>query len=162
MAFTRSDTANGTTHLITTGFRSILIPVNTAQPELPCDMLDLAAHLAAERRSSIVLLAFTEIPLWEEMDVELPDLEGHVAAMAKQARAIAARRGVGVHVAAPRTREPADLILAEAQPAQGAADRARRHRTPPRTSAPGACPATPSRGGSPIRRACPRCSSRRR
>src|SRR3954463_6049960 len=68
MAFTRSDTANGTTHLITTGFRSILIPVNTAQPELPCDMLDVAAYLATERRSSIVLLAFTEIPLWEEVD----------------------------------------------------------------------------------------------
>ena len=75
MAFTRSDTANGTTHLITTGFRSILIPVNTAQPELPCDMLDVAAYLATERRSSIVLLAFTEIPLWEEMDVELPGLD---------------------------------------------------------------------------------------
>jgi nucleotide-binding universal stress UspA family protein len=49
------------------------------------------------------------------MDVELPDLEGHVEAMAKQARAIAARRGVGVHVTAPRTRQPADLILREAQ-----------------------------------------------
>ena len=115
MAFTHSDTANGTTHLITTGFRSILIPVNTAQPELPCDMLDVAAYLATERRSSIVLLAFTEIPLWEEMDVELPGLEDHVEAMAKQARAIAARRGVGVHVTAPRTRRPADLILREAQ-----------------------------------------------
>src|SRR6478752_2831831 len=113
MAFTRFDTANGTAHLITTGFRSILIPVNTAQPELPCDMLDVAAYLATERRSSIVLLAFTEIPLWEEMDVELPGLDGHVEAMAKRARAIAARRGVGV--TAPRTRQPADLILREAQ-----------------------------------------------
>jgi nucleotide-binding universal stress UspA family protein len=115
MAFTRSDTTNGTTHLITTGFRSILIPVNTAQPELPCDMLDVAAYLATERRSSIVLLAFTEIPLWEEMDVELPGLDEHVEAMAKRARAIASRRGVGVHVTAPRTRQPADLILREAQ-----------------------------------------------
>src|SRR6478736_1718456 len=92
MALTRSDTANGTTNLITTGFRSILIPVNTAQPELPCDMLDVAAYLATERRSSIVLLAFTEIPLWEEMDVELPGLDGHVEAMAKRARAIEAQR----------------------------------------------------------------------
>jgi nucleotide-binding universal stress UspA family protein len=116
MAFTRSDTANCTAHLITTGFRSILIPVNTAQPELlPCDMLDVAAYLATERRSSIVLLAFTEIPLWEEMDVELPGLDGHVEAMARRARAIAARRGVGVHVTAPRTRDPADLILREAR-----------------------------------------------
>src|SRR6476661_443192 len=85
MAFTRFDTANGTAYLIT------------------------------ERRSSIVLLAFTEIPLWEEMDVELPGLDGHVEAMAKRARAIAARRGVGVHVIGPRTRQPADLILREAQ-----------------------------------------------
>ena len=115
MAVTLSDRANGTAHLISTGFRSILIPVNTAQPELPCDVLDVAASLATERRPSIVLLAFTEIPLWEEMDVDRPDLEGHVEAMAKQARAIASRRGVGVHVTAPRTRQPADLILREAQ-----------------------------------------------
>jgi nucleotide-binding universal stress UspA family protein len=115
MAVTLSDTAHGTAHLISTGFRSILIPVNAAQPELPCDMLDVAAYLATERRSSIVLLAFTEIPLWEEMDVDRLDLEGHVEAMAKQARAIASRRGVGVHVTAPRTRQPADLILLEAQ-----------------------------------------------
>src|SRR5437660_11426274 len=92
------------------GFSSILLPVNTALQELPCDMVDLAARLATERRSSIVLLAFTEIPLWEEMDVELPGLDGRVEAMAKRARAIAARRGVGVHVTAPRPREPADLI----------------------------------------------------
>ncbi|HVI38188.1 MAG TPA: universal stress protein [Gaiellales bacterium] len=115
MAFTLPDTADGAAHLIATGFRSILIPVNTAQPELPCDMLDVAAYLATERRSSIVLLAFTEIPLWEEVDVELPGLERHVEAMARQARAIAARRGVGVAVTAPRTRRPADLILREAQ-----------------------------------------------
>jgi nucleotide-binding universal stress UspA family protein len=49
------------------------------------------------------------------MDVELPGLDGHVDAMAKRARAIAARRGVGVHVIAPRTRRPADLILREAR-----------------------------------------------
>ena len=97
------------------GFSSILLPVNTAQPELPCDMLDLAARLATERRSAIVLLAFTEIPLWEEMDVELPEIDERVLQMAKQARAIAGRYGVGVHVIAPRTRGPADLILAEAQ-----------------------------------------------
>ena len=67
--------ANGAATAVAAGFRSILIPVNTALPELPCDMLDVAARLAAERRSAIVLMAFTEIPLWEEMDVELPDLE---------------------------------------------------------------------------------------
>jgi len=97
------------------GFHSILLPVNTAQPELPWDMLDLAARLATERRSAIVLLAFTEVPLWEEMDAELPEVDERVQEMAKQARAIAGRYGVGVHVTAPRTRQPADLVLAEAK-----------------------------------------------
>src|SRR3954469_4216176 len=96
------------------GFSSILLPVNTAQPELPWDMLDLAARLATERRSAIVLLAFTEVPLWEEMDVEFPDVDRRVHEMARQAHAIAGRYGVGVHVTAPRTRQPAELVLAEA------------------------------------------------
>jgi nucleotide-binding universal stress UspA family protein len=107
--------ANGAATAVAAGFRSILIPVNTALPELPCDMLDVAAQLAAERRSAIVLMAFTEIPLWEEMDVELPDLDQRVQAMAKRARAVVSRYGVGVHVTAPRTRQPAELILAEAR-----------------------------------------------
>jgi len=97
------------------GFRSILIPVNTAQGELPCDMFHLAARLATERRASIELLTFTEIPLWEEMDVELPGLDQQVLEMAKQARAVASRYGVGLRVAAPRTRNPAQTILAEAR-----------------------------------------------
>ena len=97
------------------GFRSILIPVNTAQGELPCDMLHMAARLGAERRASIALLAFTEIPLWEETDVELPALDERVLAMAKQARAVASRYGVGLRVAAPRTRNPSETILAEAR-----------------------------------------------
>ncbi len=97
------------------GFSSILLPVNTGEGELPSDMVDLAARLATERRSAIVLLAFTEIPLWEEMDVELPGLDDLVQDMAKQARAIAGRYGVGVHAIAPRTRQPADLILSEAR-----------------------------------------------
>jgi len=139
MAFTRSETANGTSHLITTGFRSILIPVNTAQPELPRDMLDVAAYLATERRSSIVLLTFTEIPLWEEMDVELPGLEGHVETMARQARAIAGparrRRARDRSTYAPAGRpDPARSTAA-----QGAADRAGRNRTRAHFP-PGACP----------------------
>ena len=95
------------------GFRSILIPVNTCQPELPADMVSVSAQLAAERRASIVLLAFTEIPLGEEMDVELPDVDEAVARMGAEARALAARYAVGVLVVAPRTRAPADLVAAE-------------------------------------------------
>ncbi len=97
------------------GLNSILVPVNTAQPELPCDMVDLAARLATERRPAIVLVAFTAVPLWEEMDVELPEIDERVHEMGKRARAIAGRYGVGVHLIAPRTRRPAELILAEAR-----------------------------------------------
>jgi nucleotide-binding universal stress UspA family protein len=100
---------------VAAGFRSILLPVNTALPELPTDMMDVAARLAAERRSSIVLMAFTEVPLWEEMDVDMPSLDGHVQEMAAEARAIAVRYGVGVHVTAPRTRVAAEHILQEAR-----------------------------------------------
>src|SRR5438067_7532714 len=100
----------GRAPVVAAGFRSILLPVNTSQPDLPADMMDVAAHLAAERRSLIVLMAFTEIPLWEEMDVELPGLDNHVQSMAGEARAIALRYGVGVHVTAPRTRRPAEQI----------------------------------------------------
>ncbi|HEV8155496.1 MAG TPA: hypothetical protein VGP67_08175, partial [Gaiellales bacterium] len=73
--------------VIASGYRSILVPVNTALPHLPVDIVDVAARLATERRSSIVLMAFTEIPLWEEMDVELPGLDDHVHALATEARA---------------------------------------------------------------------------
>jgi nucleotide-binding universal stress UspA family protein len=100
---------------VAAGFRSILLPVNTAMPELPTDMMNVAARLAAERRSSIVLMAFTEIPLWEEMDVEIPGLDAHVHEMAAEARSIAVRYGVGVHVTAPRTRHAAEQILQEAR-----------------------------------------------
>ena len=51
----------------------------------------------------------------EEMDAELPEIDERVHEMARQARAIAGRYGVGVHVTAPRTRQPADLVLAEAK-----------------------------------------------
>ena len=69
-------------------------------------MLHLAARLAAERRSAIVLLAFTEIPLWEEMDVELAGVDERVLEMAKTARAVTARYGVGLRVAAPAPAAP--------------------------------------------------------
>jgi nucleotide-binding universal stress UspA family protein len=114
MAIAPRRPTNGPAAAVAAGFRSILLPVNTAQPELPADMVDVAARLAAERRSSIVLMAFTEIPLWDEMDVELPGLDDHVQAMAAEARSIVMRYGVGVHVTAPRTRLASDLILREA------------------------------------------------
>ena len=56
-------------------FRTILIPANTDLGDIPADAVEVAARLAAERRASVVLLAFTVIPLGEELDMELDDLE---------------------------------------------------------------------------------------
>jgi len=96
------------------GLRTSLVPVNTAKP-LPVDAVELAARLASERREpSIELLAFTEIPLAEDMDVELDDLDEAVHTLTAEARAIAGRYGVTVHTRHVRTRDPADAVLAAA------------------------------------------------
>lgn len=96
------------------GFRSILIPVNTCQPELPADMVSVSAQLAAERRASIVLLAFTEIPLGEEMDLEVEGLDETVERLAATGRAVGDRYGIRVLTTHLRTRDPAESILSEA------------------------------------------------
>ena len=99
---------------ISVEFRTILIPANTDLAEIPADAVEVAARLAAERRASVVLLAFTEIPLGEELDMELDDLEERVERMAVRARAIGEVYGVRVHVSHLRTRDPAEAILTEA------------------------------------------------
>lgn len=96
------------------GFHTILIPANTAATAIPADLLDVAAQLAAERRASVVLLAFTEIPLGEEMDLEIEDLDATVERLAAAGRAVAERYGIRVHTTHLRTRDPAEAILAEA------------------------------------------------
>jgi basic amino acid/polyamine antiporter, APA family len=95
-------------------FHTILIPSNTAAKAIPADLLDVAAQLAAERRASLVLLAFTEIPLGEEMDIEIDGLDGTVERLAAAGRAVAERYGIRVHTTHLRTRDPAESILAEA------------------------------------------------
>jgi nucleotide-binding universal stress UspA family protein len=95
-------------------FQTMLIPVNTDQPEIPADVVEVAAQLAAERRASLVLLAFTQIPLDEEMDMEIDDLEANVERLAGQAQAIGEEYGIRIHTTHLRTRDPADSILAEA------------------------------------------------
>lgn len=97
------------------GFHAIVVPVNTRQGQLPADILHLACRLAAERRAQIALLAFTDIPLWEEMDVDLPEAEETALRWAAEARALASRYGVGILVSHRRTRDPAELIVAEAR-----------------------------------------------
>jgi len=95
-------------------FQTILIPANTAAKAIPTDLLDVAAQLAAERRASLVLLAFTEIPLGEEMDLEIDDLDEAVERLAAAGRAVGERYGIRVHTTHLRTRDPAESILAEA------------------------------------------------
>jgi basic amino acid/polyamine antiporter, APA family len=95
-------------------FRTILIPANTDLAEVPADAVEVAARLAAERRASVVLLAFTVIPLGEELDMELDDLDERVERLAAQARAIGESYGIRVHVSHLRTRDPAESILSEA------------------------------------------------
>ncbi|MEP6640974.1 MAG: amino acid permease [Gaiellales bacterium] len=112
--FTRRDLSQHAAPGIAVEFRTILIPVNTDQADLPADVVEVAAHLAAERRPSLVLLAFTQIPLSEEMDMEIDDLEADVERLAGQARAIGEQYGIRVHTTHLRTRDPADSILAEA------------------------------------------------
>jgi basic amino acid/polyamine antiporter, APA family len=95
-------------------FQTMLIPVNTDRSEIPADVVEFAAQLAAERRASLVLLAFTQIPLDEEMDMEIDDLDRNVERLAASGRTIGERYGVRVHTTHLRTRDPAESILAEA------------------------------------------------
>ncbi len=96
-------------------FRSILIPINVDQATVPWDMIDIAARLAAEQRALIVLLTFTEIPLSEEMDIEIPDEQERVDRLADQARALGAQYGIRVHTTHLRTRDAAQSIVEEAR-----------------------------------------------
>jgi len=95
-------------------FQTILIPVNTDQADIPADVVEVAAQLATERRASLVLLAFTEIPLGEEIDLEIDDLDKDVERIAARGRAIGEQYGIRVHTTHLRTRDPAESILAEA------------------------------------------------
>jgi len=99
---------------IEVAFQTMLVPVNTADRDLPGDVIEVAVQLAAERRSWLVVLAFTEIPLGEEMDMEIEGLDGCIERLAVAARAIGERHGIRVHTTHLRTRDAAETILAEA------------------------------------------------
>ena len=98
-------------------FQTMLIPVNTRASGIPADLLDVAAQLAAERRASLVVLAFTEIPLGEEMDLEIDGLDEAVERLAAAGRGVGDRYDIRVlttQIPTARTRDPAESILAEA------------------------------------------------
>jgi nucleotide-binding universal stress UspA family protein len=92
----------------------MLIPVNTACCAAPADAVEVALRLAAERRASLVLLLFTEIPLDEEMDIEIDGLGEKIGRLADEACALARRYGLSLHTTHVRTRDPAALILSQA------------------------------------------------
>jgi Universal stress protein family len=95
-------------------YRTMLVPVCTDQHEIPADLLDVAARLCSERRASVLLLAYTRIPLGEELDMDIDDLDQSVEHLAQQARAVGDQYGIRVHTAHLRTRDPAEAILTEA------------------------------------------------
>jgi hypothetical protein len=95
-------------------FQTMLIPINTDRSEVPSDVVEVAAQLATERRATLVLLAYTEIPLDEEIDMEIDDLDEKVDRLAASGRAIGERYGIRIHTTHLRTRDPAESILAEA------------------------------------------------
>jgi APA family basic amino acid/polyamine antiporter len=95
-------------------FQTMLVPINTDRSEVPVDVVEVAAQLAAERRATLVLLAYTQIPLDEEIDMEIDDLDEKVNHLAAGGRAIGERYGIRIHTTHLRTRDPAESILAEA------------------------------------------------
>ena len=111
---TRREVVTRTGPALEVEFQTMLIPVSTAATSLPADLVEVAAQLAAERRASLVLLAFTEIPLGEEMDMDIDDLEEVVEGFAASGRAIGEQYGIRVLTTHLRTRDPAESILAEA------------------------------------------------
>jgi len=111
---TQAEVVTPTAPGIEVEFQTMLVPVNTADRELPSDVIEVAVQLAAERRARLVVLAFTEIPLGEEMDMDIEGLDECVVRLAVAARAIGERYGIRVHTTHLRTRDAAETILAEA------------------------------------------------
>jgi nucleotide-binding universal stress UspA family protein len=95
-------------------FRSILIPVNADQEVVPWEMVDVASRLAAERGGVIELFVFSLIPLSEELDVEIPDLDNRLRRLVARTTTMAGRYGIGVRWSHRRIRDAAAEILAEA------------------------------------------------
>jgi nucleotide-binding universal stress UspA family protein len=93
---------------------SILIPVSADTPQIPWEMVDVASRLAAERGAVIDLLAFSQVPLSEELDVEMPGLEARLRRLLARTQGLAAGYGVRVRCTHLRTRDPAAAILRQA------------------------------------------------
>jgi len=95
-------------------FRSILIPISADQELVPWEMVDVASRLAAERGGVIELFVFSLIPLSDDLDVEIPDLERRLRRLVARTTAMAARYGIRVRWSHRRIRDAAAEILAEA------------------------------------------------
>jgi nucleotide-binding universal stress UspA family protein len=95
--------------------QSILIPVDASKSQIPWEMVDVASRLAAERRAVIDLLAFSRVPLSEELDLEIPGLEARLRGLLAQTQRLAAGYGVRVRCTHLRTRDAAAAILQQAE-----------------------------------------------
>jgi hypothetical protein len=95
-------------------YHTTLVAVDVREPAGLAEAVDVAARMSAERRALVVLVELAEIPLGEEMDVEIDDLNADADVIAEQARAICAQYGIRVITTLIRTRDPVAAILAEA------------------------------------------------
>jgi len=96
-------------------FHTTLVAVDVREPAGAAEAVEVAARMSAERRALVVLVELAEIPLGEEMDVELDDLDADADLIAEQAQAICAQYGIRVIPTVLRTRDPVAAILAEAE-----------------------------------------------
>jgi Universal stress protein family len=92
-----------------------LIPINTAWADIPRDVVEMAARLAPERKAAIEILAFTDVPLCEDIDVEIRGLDQRLSHLFEQARGVARPYGITLTESHVRTRDAAASILAEAR-----------------------------------------------
>jgi APA family basic amino acid/polyamine antiporter len=95
-------------------FHTTLVAVDVRQPAGVAEAVEVAARLAAERRAVVVLVELAEIPLGEEMDVELDELDADAELVTEQAQAVCAQYGIRLIATLLRTRDPVAAILSEA------------------------------------------------
>jgi APA family basic amino acid/polyamine antiporter len=96
-------------------FHTALVAVDVRQPAGVAEAVEVAARLAAERRAVVVLVELAEIPLGEEMDVELDDLDADADLVTEQAQGVCAQYGIRLITTLLRTRDPVAAILSEAE-----------------------------------------------
>jgi nucleotide-binding universal stress UspA family protein len=94
--------------------RTVLVALNAeCEPDL-AELLEVAARMAADHRVRIVILEYTFVQLYEDMEEDRDQPRTTSLTVLREARAAEHRYGVGVSAVSQRTRSPADTIIAEA------------------------------------------------